>query len=82
MFCRSASLAILHRESLAAIPSANRSVKLPLFRHFEDRFRRNGGKRALKLFREVCVFDVSRAVRTARFESASESQPNRTIQCH
>ena len=33
------------------------------------------------VFRNVCVFDVSRAVGLARFESVSESQPHRTIQC-
>ena len=54
MFHRSASLAIPHRKSFAAIPPlsldslgtriaasnchANRSVKLPLFRHFQDEF--------------------------------------------
>ena len=30
----------------------------------------------------VCVFDILRAVRVARFESVSESQPNRVIKCH
>ena len=36
------------------------------------------------VFRKVCVFDVSRAVSIARFESVppSESHPHRTIQCH
>ena len=54
MFRRSASLAIPHHKSFAAIPSlslgslgtriaalnchTNRSVKLPLFRHFQDQF--------------------------------------------
>ena len=51
MFRRSASLAIPHLQSLAAIPSVslgtriaafschtNRSVKLPSFRHFQDQF--------------------------------------------
>ena len=31
------------------------------------------------MFRKVCVFDVSRAVGIARFESVSESQSHRTI---
>ena len=34
------------------------------------------------VFRRVCVFDVSRGVGIARFETVSESQPYRTIQCH
>ena len=52
MFHRSTSLAIPHRKSFAAIPSlgslgtriaasichTNRSVKFPLFRHFQDQF--------------------------------------------
>ena len=34
------------------------------------------------MFRNVCVFDVSRAVGIARFESVSAPQPHRTILCH
>ena len=33
------------------------------------------------VFRKVYVFDVSQAVGIARFESVSESQPHRTMQC-
>ena len=86
-FCCSASPAILHRKSFAAIPSVslvllgariaafrchtNRSVKLPSFRHFQDRYRTTNwekwGKKNGHLFRKVCVFHVSRAVCIARF---------------
>ena len=58
------------------------AVKLPSFWHFQDRClttnrERRGKKRPL--LRRVCVFDVSRAVGIARFESVSKSQPNTTI---
>ena len=102
MFRRSASLAIPHRKSFAAIPSlslgslgtriaasnchTSRSVKLPSFRHFQDQFlttnKEEWGKKSRPVFRRVCVFDVSRAVGIARFESVSEPQPHRTIQGH
>ena len=102
MFRRSASLAIPHHKSFAAIPSVslvslgtriatsnchtNRSVKLPSFTHFQDQFlttnKEKRGKKIGPVFRKLCVFDVSRAVGIARFESVSESQPHRTIQCH
>ena len=39
------------------------------------------GERHGHVFRKVCVFDVSRVIGIARFESVSESQPNRAIQC-
>ena len=73
----------------------NRSVKLShesqreimsSFRHFQDQFlttnKDKWGKKNGPVFRKVSVFDVSRAVGIARFESVSESQPHRTIQCH
>ena len=102
MFRRSASLAIPHHKSFAAILSlslssldtriaasnchTHRSVKLPSFRHFQDRFlttnKEKWGKKNVPVFRKVCVFDVSRAVGIARFESVSELHPHRTIQCH
>ena len=102
MFRRSASLAIPHHKGFAAILSlslssldtriaasnchTNRSVKLPSFRHFQDRFlttnKEKWGKKNGPVFRKVCVFDVSRAVGIARFESVSEAHLHRTIQCH
>ena len=44
--------------------------------------RRSGGRKMGTVFRNVRFFDVSRAVGIARFESVSESQPHRAIQCH
>ena len=55
-------------------------MKLPSFRHFQDQFlttnnlKEKWGKKTGPVFRNVCVFDVSRAVGIARFESVSESQ--------
>ena len=64
----------------------NRSVKLPSFRDFQDQFlaanKAKWGKKTGPVFRKVCVVDISRAVGISRFESVSESQPHRTIQCH
>ena len=102
MFRQSASLAIPHRKSFAAIPSlslgslgtwiatstwhTNRSMKLPPFRHFQDQVlttdKEKWGKKDGPVFCKVCVFDVSRAVGIARFESVSELQLHCTIQCH
>ena len=102
MFRRSASLAIPHHKSFAAIPSVslvllvhtNRNVRLShesqretaLVTHFQDQFlttnKEKWGKKNGPVFRKVCVFDVSRAVGISRFESVSEWQPHRTIQCH
>ena len=102
MFRRSASLAIPHRQSFAAIPSVSlvhlghtnrssvsvshesqRKIALvwALSRPIPDYQQGEVGERHRPLFRKVCVFDVLRAVRIARFESVSEFQPNRTIQC-
>ena len=54
----------------------HRSVKLPLCRHFEDRFPdyQQGEVRETNgpLFRKVCVFDVERAIGIARFKSVSD----------
>ena len=44
----------------------------------QGEWRKNNGA----VCRKVCVFDVSWAIGIARFESVSESQPNRTLQCH
>ena len=55
-------------------------------RHFQAQFlttnKEQWGKKNGPVFRNVCAFDVSRAVGIARFESVSESQPHRAIQCH
>ena len=67
----------------------NRSVKLPSFRHKTDSesaipdYQQGevGGKTRAFVSQGLC-FDVSQAVRIARFESVSESQPNCAIQCH
>ena len=75
MFRRSASLAIPHLKSFAAIPS----MSLVQLGHTN---RNVLGKKNGPVFRNVCVFEVSRAVGIARFESVSEPQPHRTIQCH
>ena len=64
MFRRSASLAIPHRNSFAAIPS----VSLVLLGHMN----RSKGKREKNngpVFRKVCGFDVSRAVGIARYNA-------------
>ena len=102
MFRRSASLALPHLKSFAAIPSVslvqlghtnrsvfchtNRSVKLPSFRYFQDRFlttnKEKWGRKNGPVVSQRLCFDVSRAVGIARFESVSESQPHRAIQCH
>ena len=54
----------------------DRGVKLSSLRHFEDQFlstvRERWGKKG-PFFHRVCVFDVSRAVRIAQFESVSET---------
>ena len=44
--------------------------------------RKSGGRKLGLCFAMFVCFDVSRAVGIARFESVSESQPHRTIQCH
>ena len=100
MFRRSASLAIPHLKSFAAIPSvslvllghANRSVFLShesqreialvyaLSRPIPYYQQGEVAKKNGPVFRKVCVFEVSRAVGIARFESVPEAQPNRTIQ--
>ena len=50
----------------------NRSVKLPSFEHFQDQFfttnKDKWGKKKDPVFRNVCVFELSRAVGIARFE--------------
>ena len=64
----------------------DRSVNLPRLGTFKTNSllptRRSWGKKNGPVFDRVCVFDASRAVGVARFESVSESQPHRTIQCH
>ena len=102
MFRRSASLAIPHLKSFAAIPfvslvqlgHTNRNVFLShesqceialiwaLSRPIPNCQQGEVGERHSPVFRNVCVFDVSQAIGIARFESVSESQPNRAIQCH
>ena len=101
MFRRSASLALPHLKSFAAIPSVslvqlghtNRNVFLPHESQREIALVQAlsrpipycqqgevGEEKNGPVFRNVCVFDVSRAVGIARFESVSESQPHRAIQ--
>ena len=100
MFRRSASLAIPHLKSFAAIPAVsrvqlghtksqrfschtNRSVELPSFRHFQDQFlttsKEKWGKNNGPVFRNVCVFDVSRAVGISH---DSNPCPNRSRKSH
>ena len=82
----SVRLALLGTRLAASNCHTNRSVKLASFRHFQDRLlttdKEKWGKKNGPVFGKVCVFDVPRAVGIARFESVSDSQPNRTIQCH
>ena len=97
MFRCSASLAIPHRKMFAVILSVslvhlghtNRNVSVlhesqreialveAFSRMIPDYQEGEVGERHGPLFR-----NVSQAVLTAQFESVSESQPNRTIQCH
>ena len=86
--------AAIRSVSLVLLGHTNRNVKLSLESQREIAlvlallrpipYYRQGevGKGNGPVFRKVCVFDVSRAVGIARFESVSESQPHRTIQCH
>ena len=102
MFRRSASLAIPHLKSFAAIPSVsrvhlghtNRSVSLShesqreialvlaLSRPIPYYQQGDVGEKNGPVLRKVMDIDVSRAVGIARFESVSEPQLNRAIQCH
>ena len=68
---------LLHFDLQRSVPQNGR-VHL----HVIDTNKEKWGKKNGPVFRKVCVFDVSRATGIARFESVSESQPHRTIQCH
>ena len=59
-------------------------MKSPSFRHCQDCFlnREKGGKGKQAFVRRFLSFDVSRAVRIARFESVSDTQPHRAIHGH
>ena len=83
----SLSLVLLGHTSRSVKLSHERRAKLPSLRHFQDQFlttnKEKWGKKNGPVFRRVCVSDVSGAVvGIAPFESVSELQPHRTIQCH
>ena len=89
---RRKSFAAIPSASLVLLGHTNRSVSvshesqhgtalvLPLSRQIPYYQQGDMGGRHGPWFRSVCVFDVSRAVGIARFESVSEPRPNRTIQ--